>query len=106
MHNYEIKRYLTRQIGGPASFDLVISMFDFTLAACIEEDTDKALKGLTVLEQTLNFQAHAEVAHAFCSIYRYCRYLVSNDRSEEACGHLRVLRDAWGEAKAKRDRIG
>jgi hypothetical protein len=103
MHNYEIKRYLTHQISGPPSFDLVISMFDFTLAACIEQDSTKTLKGLTVLEQTLNFHAHPDVARAFCSIYRYCRYLVSNDRFEEASSHLRVLRDSWGEAKAKRD---
>jgi hypothetical protein len=102
MYNHAINRYLEQQIVGTTSFNLIIAMFDFTLAGCMTRDAGKTMRGLTALERSLSFHGCPELAYVFCSLYGYCRGLISEDRFEQTHSYLQVLRDAWAEARERR----
>ena len=97
-----INRYLELQVSGVPSLDLLIGMLDFCVSATMAQDVSKTMRGLTALEESLDFRDCPELARVFCRLYEHCRRLISEDRFEEAQNCLRLLRDAWGEARRRR----
>jgi hypothetical protein len=97
-----VNAYVQLQISGASSLDLVIGVLEFCLRSAEERDRDKTLKGLGILEEGLDFRGSPELARVFGRIYRHCQHLVSDNRFEETSNYLRVLCDAWTEAKHRR----
>jgi len=98
-----ITRYLEQEIMAAGRVDLVIRTFEVAIAACNQRNSPKALKALTLLEQSLNTNAFPELATTLSRIYRYCRDLILKGAFREALGYLDVLRDAWLDVKAGKD---
>jgi flagellin-specific chaperone FliS len=98
-----ITRYLEQEIMAAGRVDLVIRTFEVAIAACNQGNSPKALKAVSVLEQSLNADAFPELVATLSRIYRYCRDLILKGAFREARGYLDVLRDAWLEVKAGKD---
>lgn len=97
-----INRYLDQQITNMHSLDMVIGMFDYCLSAALTEDVSKVTRGLDALEESLSFHECPELARLFQRVYEHCRRLAWEGRFEETHNCLRLLRDAWSEAKQRR----
>jgi flagellin-specific chaperone FliS len=100
-----ITRYIERQVTGMQSLDIVIGMLDYCLFATSVRDASKTTKGLIALEESLDFHDSPELARLFRRVYEYCRHLAWEGRFDEAHNCLSLLRDAWGEAKQRRNLV-
>jgi hypothetical protein len=97
-----INKYREFRFGGMPSLDLVIAMLDFCISAASARDATRTIKGLTTLEETLSFRDCPELARVFCRVYERCRHLVWEEKFEQAENCLRLLHDAWSEARRRR----
>ena len=102
-YDWAVHRYLEQQMTGAEALDLLIKTFDYAIAACDRRDTAKVEKGLTALEQGLDFEPSRELAASLASLYRHCRDLLARQEFDEISGFLGSLRDSWRVVKARRE---
>jgi hypothetical protein len=97
-HSQAIRKYIEKKIMGAATINLLLETFDFIIAACRDQNPDRALKGIFALERSLDFSAVPDLARLFLIVYRHCGHLVGSGQFEDAGAFMADLRSAWNEA--------
>jgi flagellar protein FliS len=100
-----VLKYATSQIQGASPGQLVVMLFDATIAACRRGDRQVARQGLVELMSGLDLD-YLDVAGPLFRLYEYCLDEVRKGNIEEVQRILTGLREAWCAAVAQAERPG
>lgn len=95
--NLEKDSYLKQKILSASPEQLVSYIYDVILAACRRKDQDRALRGLTGLVSSLNFE-YKDIAVPMYQLYQYCLESVRKREFNEVEELIGDLKAAWAEA--------
>lgn len=77
----------------------VIIVYDVAIAACGVPDRERALRAVSLLRQSLDWEAAPEIAPRLQALYEYCEECIRGNDYDTPLSLLRELRDAWAEAR-------
>ncbi len=90
--------YLGQQVLGAGPLQLVLMLYEITIAACRRKDGEQARRALLELIGALDFEA-SEIAVNLFSLYDYCLRRIREGNFEEAAFILKELKEAWQRAQ-------
>jgi len=89
--------YLQQKIMSASPTQLIAYLYDAGAAACRRQDRTKALRAVSILVQSLNFE-YKETARTFSNVYGHLRRLISKGNFQQAESVFSDLKSTWAEA--------
>jgi flagellar protein FliS len=89
--------YLQQKIMSASPTQLIAYVYDAGVAACRRQDKNKALRAVSILVQSLNFD-YRETARTFSNVYSHLRRLISKGNFQQAESIFADLKSTWAEA--------
>jgi len=91
---YRSQEYRNQELVGASPLHLVVMAYDLAIRACEQQDFEKAVRTITVLRDTLDFD-FPDVSMGLFRLYQYCLDCIRGSDYNSALSILRELRDAW-----------
>ena len=96
-----LQQYRETQVMTADPLQLLIMVYDFTIAACKEHNLEKVTRGLNELRDSLNHEVGGQVAADLLSLYLYMADQARQGEFEHVAGMLVELRDTWAAARER-----
>ncbi|GEM_PF-693422 len=93
-----INMYRTQQVQSATPGQLLLQLHDFVIEACVAHDKERALRGLTEMVDSLNFEAGGIVAFGLLRLHHYSIEQLHKGNFEGVRYVVGGLRDAWATA--------
>jgi flagellin-specific chaperone FliS len=77
--------------------EVILKIYDFVIIHLKKGDTQRAMRGITELIVSLNFE-YEEFSVGMYRLYQYCRDQIIHGNIKEAMVILEGLRESWVEA--------
>lgn len=87
--------YKEKQVLTASPLDRVILVYDAALTGCGAGNMQKALQALSLLRNSLDWEAAPQIAPGLQAIYEYCEERVREKDFETPANILRELRETW-----------
>lgn len=97
-----INIYKSQQVMHAAPGQLLLQLHDFVIEACVAHDKERALRGLTEMVDSLNFEAGI-VAFGLLRLHQYSIEQLHKGNFEGVRYVVGGLRDAWATAIKQSD---
>lgn len=96
----KLNPYLVKEIMESTPQQLLIKLYDFTIASCQRHNLEKTNAGLQELINSLKFEPKEvkEVAFGFLKLYRFCQEEMRKQNYTIVYKILTELRDEWKKA--------
>ncbi len=88
------KQYRQQDVMSASPLRLVIMTYDLAIRSCEKQDFAKAVKTISALRDTLDFN-YPEVSTGLFRLYQWCLDCVRKGDYSSAIGTLTELRNAW-----------
>ena len=89
--------YIQNQAMNLSPTEVILKIYDFSILHLKKGDSQRAMKGITELIVSLNFEQE-EVALGLYRLYQYCRDQIVHGNNQEAIVILEGLRESWAQA--------
>lgn len=95
---YRNKEYRQQDVMGASPMRLIVMAYDLAIYACEKREFEKAVKTITVLRESLNFD-YPEVSLGLFRLYQWCLDCIRCGDYPSALETLQELRSAWQESE-------
>jgi len=92
-----VSGYLQNEAMNLSPTEVILKIYDFVILHLKKGDTQKAMKGITELIVSLDFE-YEEFAVRMYKLYQYCRDQIIHENTKEAIAIMEGLRDSWVQA--------
>ncbi len=92
-----VNPYLQQKILSASPNQLIAYLYEAGTTACRRQDKEKALKAVSILVKSLNFE-HREIAGTFYNVYRHLRRQISKGNFQQAESMFSELKTTWSQA--------
>jgi flagellin-specific chaperone FliS len=97
---YYGQEYRQQDVMGASPIRLVVMAYDLAIRSCEQKDFPRAVKAVTALRDTLNFD-YPEVSVGLFRLYQWCLDCIRQSDYDNALHTLRELREAWAITEKK-----
>lgn len=95
---YRNQEYRQQDVMGASPMRLIVMAYDLAITSCEKKDFEKAVKTITVLRESLNFD-YPEVSMGLFRLYQWCLDCIRSGDYSSATDTLRELRSAWQDSE-------
>jgi flagellin-specific chaperone FliS len=92
------QEYRQQDVMGASPMRLIVMAYDLAIRACEHKNFEKAVKTISVLRDSLNFD-YPEVSMGLLSLYQWCLECIRRGDYSSPASTLRELREAWLESE-------
>ena len=92
------QEYREQDVMGASPLRLIVMAYDLAIIACEQKNFEKAVKTISVLRDSLNFD-YPEVSMGLLRLYQWCLDSIRKGDYASALNTLKELREAWKESE-------
>lgn len=92
-----VNSYVNNQLMGLSKGQLLLTVYDIAITGCQQKDSDKAIRAISELISSLNFN-YQEIAVGLFRLYQYTIDQLRSKNYAESLITLQELRETWAMA--------
>jgi len=92
-----VSGYIQNEAMNLSPTEVILKIYDFVILHLKKGDTQRAMRGITELIVSLNFE-YEEFSVGMYRLYQYCRDQIIHGNTKEAIVIMEGLRESWVQA--------